>query len=253
MPDAGEAQLRVFNGRNCDYAFNSNIPDHTSFSLKAMEHFVEQHINIDGGNSTFWMTVQSATPQSCLQDVGANITVRLEERTSRGLFLTGNAASVLTTNDYEDSIEKSRRGWPYVRILANIETNEIITLVDKKGNERFNATRTSFDRQDDVPTDKFEVFVSTRSILNDLELKLGGVYTLLVTQTGGNNYATELKIVTEPNSMNMLWLIPQYVVMTLGEVSQSDALNVQMIIEFYSRSCTLSLVCNFHLIKLPRV
>lgn len=33
--------------------------------------------------------------------------------------------------------------------------------------------------------------------------------------------AAEVIQITEPNSVNMLWLVPQYVIMTLGEVMYS--------------------------------
>ena len=44
VPGAGEAQLRVFNGIDCTYTFNTNIPGHESFTLKQMETFEEKYI-----------------------------------------------------------------------------------------------------------------------------------------------------------------------------------------------------------------
>lgn len=220
IPGAGQAQLRIFNGRNCDYTFTSNIPDHATLTLNAMEDFEEKYISIADSATIFSLTIQSATPESCTQDVGYTRIIILEEGTARGLFLTGSTESVVTASDYEERVEKSIRGWPYMRVLANIDsTDEMITLVDNGGTERFYANSTSHAKHEDVPTDEYEVFIGTRSILTNLELKLGGVYTLIITQTATNTYTTELKTVTEPNSMSMLWLIPQYVVMTLGEVS----------------------------------
>lgn len=69
----------------------------------------------------------------------------------------------------------------------------------------------------------------------DLELYLGGVYTVLVSldNTGEIQVClhykslslsksrfqdVELYQITAPNSVHMLWLIPQYVVITAGEI-----------------------------------
>ncbi|XP_075155497.1 peptide transporter family 1-like isoform X1 [Haematobia irritans] len=49
-------------------------------------------------------------------------------------------------------------------------------------------------------------------------MKHGGVYVLLVGMANNASTLTKLEEVIQPNSMNILWLVPQYVVMTLGEV-----------------------------------
>jgi solute carrier family 15 oligopeptide transporter 1 len=54
--------------------------------------------------------------------------------------------------------------------------------------------------------------------LSDQILRTGGVYTLLIVEEEGDQIQSRLLTVTEPNSMHMLWLIPQYFVMTMGEV-----------------------------------
>lgn len=218
LPNSGEAQLRIFNGRHCDYTFTSNIPEHATFSLNRMQHFEDQFVRVDGDSSTYSITVQSATPASCAQDVGFTRPIVLDNKSAKSFFLTGEAANVVSAPEYEDSADKARSGWPFLRILVNIGSNDIVKLVDNKGTERYNGTRSTFD-QTDVPAEKLELIVGDRSTDNDLELKLGGVYTLILSETGANAYTTSLIVVTEPNSMSMLWLIPQYVIMTLGEVS----------------------------------
>lgn len=49
------------------------------------------------------------------------------------------------------------------------------------------------------------------------ELKQGGGYVLLATDSD-SEVSVRLIEVTQPNSVNMLWLIPQYVIITAGEV-----------------------------------
>lgn len=218
-PGNGEAQLRIFNGRNCDYTFSSTLPEHSTFSIKAMEHFEEKSVKINGGSQSFTFTILSASPASCQDDVGQFETFTLKEKVCESFFLTGTSSEVVRGIMYEDSVDKSRRGWPFITILSNIGSNSDVRLQDIKGKyrQRYIGNRTTTE-QVDVPSDKLELFVGTTSLRNDLEMKLGGVYTMLLTETGTNTFSQQLIEITEPNSMNMLWLIPQYVIVTLGEV-----------------------------------
>jgi solute carrier family 15 oligopeptide transporter 1 len=45
----------------------------------------------------------------------------------------------------------------------------------------------------------------------------GGVYTLIVGQGGDAPYLVQFKLTNE-NSLHMLWLVPQYFVITVGEI-----------------------------------
>jgi solute carrier family 15 (oligopeptide transporter), member 1 len=236
MPDNGEAQFRIFNGRNCNYTFESNITDHTSFSINAMQHFEQQYIKIDDGSQYFNFEIKSATPaETCGDDIGFSHTVWLENRGILSTFLKGTGQNGVDLLKFYDSPEKSRRGWPFITVLSNIASNDAVTLVDSKDTNRYNGSRTTT-LQEDVPAGNYEVFVGSRSVRKDLELKLGGVYTLII----GEDFSSSLKMITEPNSMNMLWLIPQYVIMTLGEVDfgiqKSDAIRFLIFSSF--RSCS---------------
>ena len=223
IPKDGQAQFRVFNGRNCDYTFTSNITDIPTFTVKSMEHFEEQYVKVNE-KQPFMFTVQSASAE-CSQDVTYDRTFVLEEKLATSFFL--NSLSGISTNqvravDFEENPEKSRNGWPIIRVLSNVAANSVVKMIDSKGNERFIGTRDSFD-QESVPNDKFMVTINDEAILNDLELRIGGVYTLIISQVG-TNFVTSLITITEANSMSMLWLIPQYVIMTLGEVRENVSL-----------------------------
>lgn len=45
----------------------------------------------------------------------------------------------------------------------------------------------------------------------------GGAYTLVIVKNE-NNYTSNYTTITTPNTVHMLWLIPQYFVITAGEV-----------------------------------
>ena len=72
-------------------------------------------------------------------------------------------------------------------------------------------------------TEQFEILPSTYTVfaddlkISEVELLSGGVYNLVI---GRNATNIELKthVITTPNTVHMLWQIPQFVVMTAGEV-----------------------------------
>jgi hypothetical protein len=94
----------------------------------------------------------------------------------------------------------------------------------------------------------YEILVNQKK-LGNMVVKLGGVYTLVVNN--GETYETH--ILTEPNSVHMLWLIPQYIIITAGEVCFVFAhieLKVFLIFCFHIlRLCFLSLDWNSLLLK----
>lgn len=265
IPGIGEGQIRIFNGKSCDYTMTTTVPGYETISLGALKYLEAKDIKVNGPlPMAFSYFITQATPAACQGDVGFNSILYVEEETAKSIFFNGATSTRVTAQHYEDNVQKSRRGWPFIRILANIHSNSKVTLLEKGTNERYNETREHIE-QVDVPDGSYEVFVGTQSILKDMELKVGGVYTLLINEKGTNDFETSLVEVTAPNSMHMLWLIPQYVIMTLGEVSQHhlvvkstnyksnfsstfDNTNFNL-----SRSCSQSLAWNFPLHKHQKV
>ncbi|CAF4745112.1 unnamed protein product [Pieris macdunnoughi] len=64
---------------------------------------------------------------------------------------------------------------------------------------------------------KYDILVNDTVVLKDMAFQTGAVYTINVNEdpTGYNANAV---VITPPNSIHILWLVPQYVVMTMGEV-----------------------------------
>lgn len=225
LPNANEGQLRMFNGKSCDYSFSSNIRDQNTFSLRANEVFEQKFIKVDGEQGTsFTWKIESATPAACQQDVGVTKTFYLPEKSARSFFFLGatneNAPQV-NASIFEDSAEKSRNGRPLIRVLANIQDNTEIRLLNEKDNERYNKKK-EFNEQVEIASGTYQVFIgdSARNleIMRDFEMKVGGVYTLIINERSPTEFSAKVHVISEPNSMNMLWLFPQYIVMTLGEV-----------------------------------
>lgn len=221
LAQKGESQLRIFNNRPCDYTFTSNIPDHASFMVNATSfyEFEKKHITLTTEKANFRMTIQAATG-NCDEDVGTEIPIELIEATAQSIHLSGLSGRPLMYSQYEDDPQKTRRGWSKVRFLTNVETNANLTLVqsNKDGTVRHNVTRNDISTSD-VPFEKnYKLRVGQTEVADDIQLEVGAVYTFLIHHKADNSLGYNLITVTTPNSVNMLWLVPQYVVMTLGEV-----------------------------------
>lgn len=212
LPQAGNAQVRFYNGRNCDYTIQTNIPNMERVELKFMEVYENIHVPIRDGQQNYTYSFSST---NCQEDRNTGLLI-LSQRTATSYFLNGTTS--LSVDPFIDSPEKSRRGWPFVTVLANLQSSTARIRLVENGNERYNQLGT-FSDQTDIHAGTYTVFVNDREIETGLELKLGGVYGIIISQTSGTAFRTNVVTITEPNSLNMLWLVPQYVIMTLGEVS----------------------------------
>ncbi|KAG5684399.1 hypothetical protein PVAND_013634 [Polypedilum vanderplanki] len=193
----------------------TNIPGHTTINVAAYEYWEEKFIDINNGRQFFSYSF-SSTSNGCTGDTNTGVW-HVEERTAKSFFLTGT--NNLALHEFEDSTEKSRRGWPFITVLANLQTNNTnIRLLEDGKNERYNEPPTFMNQTDIQANKNYEIFVGNTRVANDVHLALGGVYSLMITQTSASGYNVKLVTVTDPNSVSMLWLIPQYVIMTLGEV-----------------------------------
>lgn len=54
-------------------------------------------------------------------------------------------------------------------------------------------------------------------VVKSIDFKQGGVYTIVIHVKGEHVEVRPLEV-TEPNSIHILWLIPQYIIITMGEV-----------------------------------
>lgn len=46
----------------------------------------------------------------------------------------------------------------------------------------------------------------------------GGVYSIAISKSGSGSWTIQMFKLTSENSVHMLWLVPQYFVITVGEI-----------------------------------
>ncbi|XP_055536009.1 peptide transporter family 1-like [Wyeomyia smithii] len=218
IPAATESQLRIYNGLPCDYHFKSDIPDFNNFTVQTLGTFEAIHVSTES-NTTFRFTAET-TESFCLKANMSNITgtFYLNPGNAVSYFISqkGNKINLL---EYADSTEKDKRGLPKVRILANIKTTKRIMMKNTRLTDvQYNVSLNNVD-QLAVSDGEYDLYSDngTRKIAS-VKLELGGVYTVILHEVLENEFTLQRHTVTPSNSLHMLWLVPQYVVITAGEV-----------------------------------
>lgn len=124
---------------------------------------------------------------------------------------------------YRDFNNKSDSGNPAVRVLTyNTISPDAVTKVELSGVDYVFETKrnsTMVSRATEVAEfnpKTYDVIVNGQEV-SKIAIKLGGVYTLQ-TYVTPEGIKTNLTVITPANSIHILWLIPQYIIITMGEV-----------------------------------
>lgn len=209
LPRVGECQLRMFNTFPCDYAVQVNT-DHTElqrFDIEKLKFFELKNIPVTEKISyDMTMSPKVSGNADCPIITGK---INLLEKQAVSYF--GQSGKLI---EFLDDPNKSRTGDPVIRILVNMKNARTVAVIDPKGVVRSEEPATNTDRIDLV-TYTYIVTVDGVERAN-FALKQGAVFTVLINDAGFS-----LTSISDPNSMHIFWLIPQYVVMTLGEVMYS--------------------------------
>jgi solute carrier family 15 (oligopeptide transporter), member 1 len=134
---------------------------------------------------------------------------------SNSFFISGTSNSP-KLQSFDEKIDKTKSGYPSLRVLSNLDSVKFIRFINSKGEESKSVAASSIEQ--------FEILPSTYTVyaddlkLGDAELLLGGVYTIVVTKSSTGDFEINTHVITSPNSVHMLWLLPQFIVMTAGEV-----------------------------------
>ncbi|XP_001653236.2 peptide transporter family 1 [Aedes aegypti] len=218
MPTPMESQLRIYNGLPCDYHFKSEIPNFNNFTVQSIGAFEAIHVSTMQ-NTTFRFTAET-TESFCVKANMSNITgtFYLNPGNAVSYFISQKANNV-NLLEYADSAEKDKRGLPRVRFLANIKTAKKVLLKNSWNTDaQYNVSLNTYD-QFPVADGEYDLYSDngTRKIAS-VKLELGGVYTVILHEVLENEFKLQRHTVTPSNSLHMLWLVPQYVVITAGEV-----------------------------------
>eukprot|EP00099_Drosophila_melanogaster_P010538 NP_001284846.1 uncharacterized protein Dmel_CG2930, isoform F [Drosophila melanogaster] len=211
LPYSQNIQLRIFNADNCDYFFTSNIPGAENVTVTSLNAYTNKDIYAPGSLDVEFSL--SSASEACTISAD-KIPKVLTDNTAWSLFL-----NPLNGSGYyweEDFVDKPSQSHPLIRNVANVPQELSIRWEKASTGEVVYddlASKTLLTR---VNSAEYVVMVGERNV-GTFDVHTGGVYTLLI-KDNNNIYEANLEEVTSPNSVKILWLVPQYVVMTLGEV-----------------------------------
>ncbi|XP_014370098.2 peptide transporter family 1 [Papilio machaon] len=208
----GLAQLRVYNGFNCNITLNvynpaENVTDKVIIdALGVYEKLdIEAHQQIELPYS-----LRGVNTSDCM-DVNYDGKFVLKEKTANSYFVSRN-----DVYQYDDNNDKAIDGVK-VRFLSNTFSLSRIMMQDKKNRTKLNIT-TDNKLQTSLEKGTYDIIVDGVLVMQEVSLQTGAVYAIPLYEDNGGNFFMDIITVTPPNSLHILWLVPQYVVMTMGEV-----------------------------------
>ncbi|XP_055627524.1 peptide transporter family 1 [Toxorhynchites rutilus septentrionalis] len=219
LPKAGESQIRIFNGMNCLYDVQTDIPNHGNFVLDGMKMFEEKYVWVGGKKSFKYTFTSKSSGAGCSTPISGQFELEEFEQISYFVNNRGGQPNLLR---YVDNTDKSSKGYPLFRVLGNTAIDRTFVFKDIGSSETSDRHKNStyFNEIIESYPSMYEISIDGKPVMSEYPLRLGGVYAFIFSEDDGNIKADAI-IVTEPNSVNMLWLVPQYVVLTLGEVMYS--------------------------------
>lgn len=116
-----------------------------------------------------------------------------------------------------DFVAKSSTGFPKIRTAINSKSNSLLELKGRL-NYNFNV-KSGFNLTDfqEITHDTYEIILDGESVLKNVKLEDGAIFTIVGNNVDEKPVLKTIQIV-QSNTVNMLWLLPQYVVITTGEV-----------------------------------
>ncbi|XP_039763196.1 peptide transporter family 1 isoform X2 [Pararge aegeria] len=209
---SGLAQLRVYNGQNCNFALNMHNPyTNTTENATVGPLGVYEKLDIEAKQLIEMSYTLHGSDSSC-ENVTFNGHFHLLEKKANSYFITDKSVY-----SFIDNNNKAIDGVS-VRFLSNVNTSATITVLDHKKNRTTLSLTTDDTLQRTIAKGQYAVLINGIVVFEDFNFKAGAVYTINVFEANNGNYMANAVTITPPNSVHILWLIPQYVILTMGEV-----------------------------------
>ncbi|XP_012267222.2 peptide transporter family 1 isoform X1 [Athalia rosae] len=220
LPSSGLTQLRIFNTLDCQIPMTVG---NDSFVLENLGIWENKYIEASGDVTINY----SANFAQCS---AAGITNSLPGDTSG--TLTGQEAQAVSwvvtkegiTRKYIDNVGKTTSGNPAIRSLVHLNSAVASTGIlrfvkDSKSILNIPVSSKFVESElEEINADTYDIYFSQTLIKSSVEFKSGGIYAITAYINDLTSAKGNIITITDPNSMHILWVLPQYIVMTLGEV-----------------------------------
>ncbi|XP_074032367.1 peptide transporter family 1 isoform X2 [Leptinotarsa decemlineata] len=198
LPSEGNIQLRIYNPSPYNVSISVDELNLKNQSIESMGYYEKTDIELLE-HRTLTFRLSCAACESV-----RNISVPVKGGNSYGIYFANGEIHY-----YLDEIAKSEIGFPRVRTLdysadENVTyTMETYSVAVLAGNDGLVSLE---------EPGKYE-FGRRNGERFSFKFSLGGIYTVML-----NEKQHKVITVTKPNSVHMLWLLPQYVFITAGEI-----------------------------------
>ncbi|XP_029170893.1 peptide transporter family 1-like isoform X2 [Nylanderia fulva] len=226
LPSEGLTQIRIFNTMNCPVSLtwtkqnkkveipslsmwaDLEVEAHGSVSLPYVANFIACN---DKGYTNFTTSEETGT-------------ITATEATASSWVLTPLGLQY----NYTDVVDKPDQGKPAIRSLFYLApelSDSSLKFVDSSGKTVLSiAVNSSVFAHSELKQfekpNTYDIFLNDYLLKKDVSFRLGGAYTIV------GSYLPELKeeitgeiiTVTQPNSLHMAYMLPQYIIITMAEV-----------------------------------
>jgi solute carrier family 15 (oligopeptide transporter), member 1 len=197
LPKPNESQVRIFNGFSCNYSLSSDIVGINTQQLNSLD-INDFNVKLDSTMKKSFK-FDPLTPE-CPRGAVENLT--LSPGKSNSFYIMNNNSSSFEVISFEDKIEKSKSGDPIVRVLANSKLTKQILFLNEKGQKIKHISSSSREQFEIIPS-IYTVFADDFK-LGEVDLLLGGVYTIIISNVSNGNIDFKSHLITPPNSIHMV-------------------------------------------------
>ncbi|XP_018302584.1 peptide transporter family 2 isoform X2 [Mycetomoellerius zeteki] len=227
LPTNGFAQIRIFNTMDCIVSLNfTNKNSINTINPLNMSEVLEVEANgsINISYTANFTDCYNNGYTTLEKNKQGKITAKEATATSWVITPLGLEYS------YEDTVNKPESGKPMVRSLIYLESelnNATLKLLRKDEDKTtvvsipvsFHFSESKLKEIEDPS--EYDVYLDETLLDENVPFKSGGVYTVVGSNITYNNkplIVGKTITVTQPNSLHMAWMLPQYIIITMAEV-----------------------------------
>ncbi|XP_045463316.1 peptide transporter family 1-like isoform X2 [Harmonia axyridis] len=236
LPSDDFAQIRFYNPLPCDVTITKTEPcslkEDLNGVLKQMDYVEVLDLKM---RDLLEKNVTITYEAECLKTKSQEISLLVKAGSTMLAHFTYDGL----VSGYDDITKDDDSGSPFLRTLMSKSASEekyFVSFLNKESDLK-TINNTFLDRlkmsaghyrvirtdqikaNNSMETSAHMIQLAKSSSDIEIDLRLGGVYTLML-QVGANGEMMDGKLitVTKPNSISMLWLLPQYVIITAAEI-----------------------------------
>ncbi|KAF2878618.1 hypothetical protein ILUMI_27551 [Ignelater luminosus] len=210
LPRDGNAQLRIFNVLPCEITvecqqLNNGLP----IKLPTFAQFTSINIPVTGTNKfSYSMT------GSCSSAKGEfSIT---EKEAAAYYFKENNKEPTYLKDDVDKLVNANPNVRTVINLNEKITGNTPVVYLDKSDKEMVRFDASDMELHEHPLPGWYTLKIG--NFKTKFKFGLGGVYSVMAIVESADKFNADSVIVTNPNKIHMLAMIPQYTVITAGEV-----------------------------------